>query len=176
MVLTLALITARRSELVDAFRSIVTLPPATAVWTISTLMRTRCRTTDTRHCPILTWWSAPAEKCALSNFLLWQLAYAEIYVTPPCGPSSAECTFGRHREYQKSERRYGGLAYHPTHIPRPSPTSTQDGPELERLATTETILTAVLLIPIVLLLGAAGAGGRCSFGDGVVALLAVQNC
>jgi undecaprenyl diphosphate synthase len=47
----------------------------------------------------------------LSNFLLWQLAYAEIYVTPSLWPEFR----GLHllegiAEYQKRERRYGGLA------------------------------------------------------------------
>jgi hypothetical protein len=47
----------------------------------------------------------------LSNFLLWQLAYAEIYVTPTLWPEFR----GVHllegiSEYQKRERRYGGLA------------------------------------------------------------------
>jgi undecaprenyl diphosphate synthase len=46
----------------------------------------------------------------LSNFLLWQAAYAEIYVTPTLWPEFR----GRHLleailEYQKRERRYGGL-------------------------------------------------------------------
>ena len=46
----------------------------------------------------------------ISNFLLWQIAYAEIWVTPILWPD-----FRRHHllegiiEYQKRERRYGGL-------------------------------------------------------------------
>ena len=46
----------------------------------------------------------------VSNFLLWQIAYAEIYVTETLWPD-----FTRERlleallEYQKRERRYGGL-------------------------------------------------------------------
>jgi undecaprenyl diphosphate synthase len=49
----------------------------------------------------------------LSNFLLWQLAYAEIYVTPTLWPDFR----GVHllegiAEYQKRERRYGGLNHH----------------------------------------------------------------
>ena len=48
----------------------------------------------------------------LSNFLLWQLAYAEIYVTPTLWPDFR----GVHllegiAEYQKRERRYGGLKH-----------------------------------------------------------------
>ena len=47
----------------------------------------------------------------LSNFLLWQLAYAEIYVTPTLWPEFR----GAHlleavEEFQKRERRYGGLS------------------------------------------------------------------
>src|SRR5258708_32704940 len=46
----------------------------------------------------------------LSNFLLWQLGYAEIYVTPTLWPDFR----GGHllaavAEYQKRERRYGGV-------------------------------------------------------------------
>lgn len=46
----------------------------------------------------------------VSNFLLWQIAYAEIFVTDTLWPD-----FGRARllealvEYQKRERRYGGI-------------------------------------------------------------------
>jgi undecaprenyl diphosphate synthase len=46
----------------------------------------------------------------VSNFLLWQIAYAEIYVTETLWPD-----FSRARllealvDYQKRERRYGGL-------------------------------------------------------------------
>ncbi len=46
----------------------------------------------------------------VSNFLLWQIAYAEIYVTQVLWPD-----FSRARllealvDYQKRERRYGGL-------------------------------------------------------------------
>jgi len=46
----------------------------------------------------------------ISNFLLWQIAYAEIYVTEALWPD-----FGKKDLYeaiiafQKRERRYGGL-------------------------------------------------------------------
>ena len=46
----------------------------------------------------------------LSNFLLWQLAYAEIYVTQTLWPDfrGVQLLEGI-EEYQKRERRYGGL-------------------------------------------------------------------
>jgi undecaprenyl diphosphate synthase len=51
----------------------------------------------------------------VSNFLLWQIAYSEIWVTETLWPD-----FGRRHllqailDFQRRERRYGGL------IPRPS--------------------------------------------------------
>jgi undecaprenyl diphosphate synthase len=52
----------------------------------------------------------------LSNFLLWQLAYAEILVTQTLWPEFR----GTHLlesigDYQKRERRYGGLTDTATH-------------------------------------------------------------
>ena len=49
----------------------------------------------------------------VSNFLLWQISYAEIYVTETLWPDFR----GVHllegiAEYQKRERRYGGLNHH----------------------------------------------------------------
>jgi undecaprenyl diphosphate synthase len=55
----------------------------------------------------------------VSNFLLWQIAYAEIYVTETLWPD-----FSRARlvealiDYQKRERRYGGLGAPGTQHPR----------------------------------------------------------
>ncbi|MEA3286732.1 MAG: isoprenyl transferase [Candidatus Marinimicrobia bacterium] len=47
----------------------------------------------------------------LSNFLLWQLAYTEIVVTPVFWPAFEELEFlNAIREYQKRERRYGQVS------------------------------------------------------------------
>ena len=44
----------------------------------------------------------------VSNFLLWQIAYAEIYVTPTYWPDFGKAEFYQIiREYQQRERRYG---------------------------------------------------------------------
>jgi len=54
----------------------------------------------------------------VSNFLLWQIAYAEIYVTDTLWPD-----FNRARlleafvDYQKRERRYGGIGENKNHKP-----------------------------------------------------------
>lgn len=46
----------------------------------------------------------------ISNFLLWQLAYAEIYFTPVLWPDFARGELLRAMlEYQRRERRFGGL-------------------------------------------------------------------
>jgi undecaprenyl diphosphate synthase len=65
----------------------------------------------TRHLPDPDLVVRTSGEMRLSNFLLWQLAYAEIYVTPTLWPEFR----GVHllegiAEYQKRERRYGGLA------------------------------------------------------------------
>jgi undecaprenyl diphosphate synthase len=46
----------------------------------------------------------------ISNFLLWQLSYAEFYFTEKCWPDFDEDEFHNAiRSYQNRERRYGGL-------------------------------------------------------------------
>jgi undecaprenyl diphosphate synthase len=46
----------------------------------------------------------------VSNFLLWQIAYAELYVTETLWPDFSRARlFEALIEYQKRERRYGGL-------------------------------------------------------------------
>ena len=64
----------------------------------------------TRHLPDPDLVVRTSGEMRLSNFLLWQLAYAEIYVTPTLWPEFR----GVHllegiEEYQKRDRRYGGL-------------------------------------------------------------------
>jgi undecaprenyl diphosphate synthase len=47
----------------------------------------------------------------ISNFLLWQIAYAELYVTETLWPDFTRTDLLLAvLEYQKRERRYGGLS------------------------------------------------------------------
>ena len=47
----------------------------------------------------------------VSNFLLWQIAYAEIYVTETLWPDFTRAQlYEALLDFQKRERRYGGLA------------------------------------------------------------------
>jgi undecaprenyl diphosphate synthase len=46
----------------------------------------------------------------VSNFLLWQIAYAEIFVTETLWPDFSRARlFEALLDYQRRERRYGGL-------------------------------------------------------------------
>ncbi len=46
----------------------------------------------------------------ISNFLLWQLAYSEIYVTPTLFPDfRRQDIFEAILDFQKRERRFGGI-------------------------------------------------------------------
>jgi undecaprenyl diphosphate synthase len=111
MVLTLALNYSARSELVDAFRSIVNAAAQNGgLEHLQIDEDTVARHLYTRHLPDPDLVVRTSGEMRLSNFLLWQLAYAEIYVTPTLWPDFR----GTHllegiEEYQKRERRYGGL-------------------------------------------------------------------
>ncbi|MBZ5573363.1 MAG: isoprenyl transferase [Acidobacteriia bacterium] len=117
MVLTLALNYSARSELVDAFRSMV--DAAARNGGLNHLKIDEdvvSRHLYTRHLPDPDLVVRTSGEMRLSNFLLWQLAYAEIYVTQTLWPEFR----GVHllegiAEFQKRERRYGGLADDTSH-------------------------------------------------------------
>jgi undecaprenyl diphosphate synthase len=51
-----------------------------------------------------------AGELRISNFLLWQISYAEIWVTPRCWPEFAEPDLHRAiRDFAARDRRFGGL-------------------------------------------------------------------
>ncbi len=112
MVLTLALNYSARTELVDAFRSIVQAASRNGgLEHLEIDEESVSRHLYTRHLPDPDLVVRTSGEMRLSNFLLWQLAYAEIYVTPTLWPEFR----GVHlldgiSEYQKRERRYGGLS------------------------------------------------------------------
>jgi undecaprenyl diphosphate synthase len=110
MVLNVALNYSARAELVDAFNSIwkklrESGDPETAI--------TEKIVSDhlyTRGLPDPDLLIRTSGEMRVSNFLLWQIAYAEIWVTDTCWPDFTR----RHLlqailDFQKRERRYGGL-------------------------------------------------------------------
>jgi undecaprenyl diphosphate synthase len=51
-----------------------------------------------------------AGEMRVSNFLLWQISYAELWVTPKCWPDFDAATLQEGlRDYARRERRFGGL-------------------------------------------------------------------
>jgi undecaprenyl diphosphate synthase len=111
MLLTLALNYSARSEIVDAFRSLA--EAASRNGGLAHLKIDEQLISDhlyTRGLPDPDLVIRTSGEMRLSNFLLWQLAYAEIYVTQTLWPDFR----GLHllegiEDYQKRDRRYGGL-------------------------------------------------------------------
>jgi undecaprenyl diphosphate synthase len=110
-VLTLALNYGARSELVDAFKAIVRAAANNGGLDHLHIDESLIdRNLYTRNLPELDLVIRTSGEMRLSNFLLWQAAYAEIYVTKTFWPDFR----GAHlleaiREFQTRERRYGGL-------------------------------------------------------------------
>ena len=51
-----------------------------------------------------------AGEMRVSNFLLWQISYAELWVTQRCWPDFDTATLHEAlRDYARRERRFGGL-------------------------------------------------------------------
>jgi undecaprenyl diphosphate synthase len=112
MVLTLALNYSSRSEIVDAFRSMVHAARNNGGWDhlLHADEETVNRHLYTHNLPELDLVIRTSGELRLSNFLLWQAAYAELYVTKTFWPDFR----GTHlleaiADYQQRERRYGGL-------------------------------------------------------------------
>jgi undecaprenyl diphosphate synthase len=114
MVLTLALNYSARTELVDAVNGLMRelgnngASPCIGEQDIA-------RHLYTRGLPELDLVIRTSGEMRLSNFLLWQVAYAEIYVTTTLWPDFRGINLLQAiGEFQKRERRYGGL-------PEPAP-------------------------------------------------------
>ena len=87
MVLTLALNYSARSELVDAFNAMVQAAASNGgIKHLQIDEQAISRHLYTRHLPDPDLVIRTSGEMRLSNFLLWQLAYAEIYVTPTLWP------------------------------------------------------------------------------------------
>ena len=117
MVLTLALNYSARAEIIDAFRSLMDAAMRNGgLEHLEVNEEAVCRNLYTKNLPDLDLVIRTSGEMRLSNFLLWQLAYSEIYVTPTLWPEFR----GVHllegiAEFQKRERRYGGLVEDNSH-------------------------------------------------------------
>jgi undecaprenyl diphosphate synthase len=108
--LTLALNYGGRSELVDAFRSLAAEVEQKRLDPEHISEEDICRHLYTAHMPDPDLLIRTSGEMRLSNYLLWQVAYSEIYVTERFWPDFR----GIHlleamADYQSRERRFGGL-------------------------------------------------------------------
>ena len=109
-VLTLALNYGSRSELVDAFRALSAEVERKELRSEDITEQDIQRHLYTAHMPDPDLLIRTSGEMRISNFLLWQIAYAEIFVTDRLWPDFR----GIHmleaiEDFQKRERRYGGL-------------------------------------------------------------------
>ena len=118
MVLTLALNYSGRTELVDAFQSMAAKAAMNGgIEHLHVDEATINQHLYTRDLPDPDMVIRTSGEMRLSNFLLWQLAYAEIYVTPTLWPDfRGEHLLAGISDFQKRERRYGGLGESDTEL------------------------------------------------------------
>jgi undecaprenyl diphosphate synthase len=109
--LTLALNYGGRSEIVDAFRSLAAEMKITRTSPERITEEDIHRHLYTAHMPDPDLLIRTSGEMRLSNYLLWQIAYTEIFVTERLWPDFR----GIHlleaiADFQRRERRYGGLS------------------------------------------------------------------
>ena len=109
-VLTLALNYGGRSEIVDAFRALYAEIERKQIRPQDITEEDIHRHLYTAHMPDPDLLIRTSGEMRISNYLLWQIAYTEIYVTDRLWPDFR----GAHlleaiEDYQRRERRYGGL-------------------------------------------------------------------
>lgn len=65
---------------------------------------------DTAGCPDPDLLIRTSGEMRISNYLLWQLAYTEFYMTPVCWPDFRQAHLAEAiADYQRRQRRFGGL-------------------------------------------------------------------
>jgi undecaprenyl diphosphate synthase len=107
--LTLALNYGARAELVDAVRSLASHMRGNGKITIDE--NTISEHLYTHDLPDPDLLIRTSGEMRLSNFLLWQLAYAEIWVTDTLWPDfTRQDLFQAVLDFEKRERRFGGLS------------------------------------------------------------------
>jgi undecaprenyl diphosphate synthase len=111
MVLTLALNYSSRTELVDSFNALVREASRNGgIEHLKIDERSIASHLYTNGLPELDLVIRTSGEMRLSNFLLWQVAYAEIYVTETLWPDFRGVQLLEAIEaFQKRERRFGGL-------------------------------------------------------------------
>jgi len=110
LVLTLALNYGARDEMVDAARALADAVRSGKIAIEDINEGAITRNLYTREMPDPDLVIRSSGEMRVSNFLLWQIAYSEIYVTEKLWPDFGGVDLiDSIAEYQKRERRYGGL-------------------------------------------------------------------
>ncbi len=110
-VLTLALNYGGRSEIVDAFRTLYAEIQRKQIPPQDITEEDIHRHLYTAHMPDPDLLIRTSGEMRISNYLLWQIAYTEIYVTDRLWPDfRGEHLLEAIEDYQRRERRYGGLS------------------------------------------------------------------
>jgi undecaprenyl diphosphate synthase len=109
--LNLAINYGGRAELVDAMRSIADQIQADKLQSRDIDENTIAAHLYTAGAPDPDLMIRTAGEMRISNFLLWQISYAEIWVTEKCWPEFDEATLHEAiRAYASRKRRFGGLS------------------------------------------------------------------
>ncbi|MGQ0613809.1 MAG: polyprenyl diphosphate synthase [Planctomycetaceae bacterium] len=110
MVLNLALSYGGRQEITDAMRSIAARVRAGELDPEAITEELVAAHLYQRDMPPLDLLIRTAGEYRVSNFLLWQLSYAEMHVTPLCWPEFRDEELDRaFASYAQRERKFGGL-------------------------------------------------------------------
>ena len=110
MVLRLALSYGGRTELVEAVRAIAGKVKSGALEAAEVNERVLAEHLYTRHFPDPDLLIRTSGEMRVSNFLLWQISYAEFVVTPTLWPDFRKAQlFEALEEYARRHRRFGGL-------------------------------------------------------------------
>ncbi|MBI5116371.1 isoprenyl transferase [Candidatus Poribacteria bacterium] len=110
MTTILALSYGGRTEIVDAVRKIAARCQAGELKPSDIDEKLVAQNLYLPDCPEPDLLIRTSGECRLSNFMLWQLSYSEIYFTPTLWPDFSKEEFCRAIiDYQKRDRRFGGL-------------------------------------------------------------------
>lgn len=113
MILTVALNYGGRAELVDAVKALAAEVQAGRLTPPEITEDAIAHRLYTAAMPDPDLLIRTSGEMRISNFLLWQIAYAEIYVTEVLWPDFRRINlFEAILDYQKRERRFGGLSPH----------------------------------------------------------------
>ena len=110
LTLVLALSYGGRTEIVDAVRNIARKAKAGELDPADITEKTFSQHLYTRHYPDPDLLIRTSGEMRVSNFLLWQISYAELVVTPTLWPDFRKPQFfGALDEYARRHRRFGGI-------------------------------------------------------------------